>query len=106
MAKILICNEKFGENFTANTSNRHLHLHIGAKVLVQMGNSEFALTATSKKVSVFDSILVLQLKMYHYSTSDISSRSVFQDFRASAFFESSSISAPTPASSNRPLTDS
>ena len=32
MAKILICNEKNGEIFTANTSNQHLHLRIGAKV--------------------------------------------------------------------------
>ncbi len=29
---MLFCIEKIGEVFIANTSNRHLHLHIGAKV--------------------------------------------------------------------------
>ena len=32
MTNMLFCNEKIGEEFIANTSNRHLHLHIGAKV--------------------------------------------------------------------------
>ena len=58
----MINTEKIGENFSANKQNRHLHLHIGGKVLTQIWNSGFALTYAAKKVSANGRIWSMHLK--------------------------------------------